>query len=169
MTPITINPDRPCRNGHLADRRVTDGKCIECQRLKLLRRYHKDIDASRAKNREWKAALGPEAVADRRRKDRESYAAKKGVQKVHTPNIIRPPRKKPVEAPTSLVELLHPNAIDAQLLLRQIVLERPQTPVQRVFLNVIRDHLRKINEWNSLPPLPTQARSQARLRLPTSS
>jgi hypothetical protein len=33
MTPTITSTAKPCRNGHIAERRVSDGRCVECFRL----------------------------------------------------------------------------------------------------------------------------------------
>lgn len=39
----------PCKRGHLAKRITATGTCTECRKIKERERYHKDIEAARAK------------------------------------------------------------------------------------------------------------------------
>lgn len=43
---------KACSVGHLAERYV-NGSCVLCVRVRTVSAYHKDIDASRTKTREW--------------------------------------------------------------------------------------------------------------------
>lgn len=43
----------PCKNGHLSDRQVSNGTCLECMRMKNAASYRHDLVASREKRRAY--------------------------------------------------------------------------------------------------------------------
>jgi hypothetical protein len=43
--------DKPCKNGHISDRYVTDGKCIECNRIKMQKYWVKYPEAVAKRNK----------------------------------------------------------------------------------------------------------------------
>jgi hypothetical protein len=44
---------KPCVHGHVAERKTSDGHCVECVRLKKRADYHKNKAKHRARNRTW--------------------------------------------------------------------------------------------------------------------
>lgn len=67
---IRYSTGEPCKNGHIAERLVNGGNCIECLRLRQAANYHADPEkhrqaskASRAKNRDGHLARRREKYA----------------------------------------------------------------------------------------------------------
>lgn len=62
----------PCKHGHIAARCTCDGQCMECSRIKSLKRYYVNQDEMNAKAREYnKARYAEDPVY---RKGRLEYA-----------------------------------------------------------------------------------------------
>lgn len=60
----------PCKNGHVAERYVKKGICIQCNRQNALRNYYDNTDAAKAKMAEWLEKNRDRKLA----MDREWYA-----------------------------------------------------------------------------------------------
>jgi 5-methylcytosine-specific restriction endonuclease McrA len=74
---------KPCTHGHIAERHVSSGKCMECAREDMRGRYHADPAAHNVKSRKWRQG-NPEAyltgLAVHREREREKRAAVKAVK-----------------------------------------------------------------------------------------
>ncbi len=46
---------KPCKHGHIAERRIHDGACCECQRLTYLEYQANNVEKERKRKKEWMA------------------------------------------------------------------------------------------------------------------
>jgi len=81
---------KPCPHGHVAERRVDNGHCVECARERARRRYEENPDKEREGNRRYREAnpdkererfrrwreANPDKVRERKRRWREENADK---------------------------------------------------------------------------------------------
>lgn len=50
---LRYSTGQPCRNGHLAERLTSTGKCVECHRLRRIRKYRANLESERRKKRAY--------------------------------------------------------------------------------------------------------------------
>ena len=70
----------PCKHGHVAERKVSGGCCVECVKVNSIRYREKNLEKVRAKSREWETNNKEKVnakVRKRRHKNPERYAAYK--------------------------------------------------------------------------------------------